>query len=111
MLTNDGGMAVKAPVAAAADAALDLVWRRGGAAIADLFTEDGVFETGMGDPVVGRDALREFASNVPVGMMHHFFTDHVIDIDGDTAHVGHLGHGGAQYRWRYRLPARLPARG
>jgi uncharacterized protein (TIGR02246 family) len=53
---------------------------------ANLFTEDGRFVTGIGDPLVGRDALRAFAGSVPAGMMHHLFTDHVIDIDGDTAH-------------------------
>ena len=53
---------------------------------ANLFTEDGRFDTKMGDPVVGRDALREFAGSVPAGMMHHMFTDHVIDIDTDSAH-------------------------
>lgn len=51
-----------------------------------LFTDDGVFDVGFGaDPVVGREALRGFASSLEVGTMHHLFTDQVIDVDGDLA--------------------------
>jgi uncharacterized protein (TIGR02246 family) len=52
---------------------------------AGLFTEDGRFDTGVGDPLVGRDALRSFCVSVGGGSMHHMFMDQVIDIDGDTA--------------------------
>ena len=52
---------------------------------AALFTEDGTFDTQVGDPVVGRDALKALATSSPAGSRHHFITNLVIDIDGDEA--------------------------
>jgi uncharacterized protein (TIGR02246 family) len=52
---------------------------------ASLFTEDGSFDTQMGDPVVGRAALSSLATMAPAGAMHHMFTNLVIDVDGDEA--------------------------
>lgn len=52
---------------------------------AALFTEDAAFDTRMGDPVVGREALAAMASATPARSMHHMFTNLVIDIEGDEA--------------------------
>jgi uncharacterized protein (TIGR02246 family) len=52
---------------------------------ASLFTEDATFDTRMGDPVVGRDALAAMCRMTPPGTMHHMFTNLVIDVDGDEA--------------------------
>jgi uncharacterized protein (TIGR02246 family) len=51
---------------------------------ADLFTEDGVFHYALGDPLVGRDALRQFVSMVPADR-HHLTMNEVIEVDGDQA--------------------------
>lgn len=48
-----------------------------------LFTEDAELHV-QRDPVVGRDALRAYAERALAGM-HHMLTNHVIDVDGDTA--------------------------
>lgn len=53
---------------------------------ADLFAEDGEL-AGVGEPVVGRDALAAFAAAVAAGSggMHHLVLNEVIDVDGDHA--------------------------
>ena len=53
------------------------------AAFADLFVEDGVFESSSG-PIRGRDAIRaRCASFLPFGL--HLVMNPIIDVDGDTA--------------------------
>jgi uncharacterized protein (TIGR02246 family) len=52
---------------------------------AALWTEDGEFDLGGGTIVAGRAALREHATHMPPGTLHHLATNLVIDIDGDTA--------------------------
>jgi uncharacterized protein (TIGR02246 family) len=52
---------------------------------AALFTPDGKLTVGNGEPVTGRAALEKLAHDTPAGSTHHFFTDEVIDIDGDRA--------------------------
>jgi len=51
---------------------------------ADLYTEDGRFE-GNGAPIVGREALRAFASTLDSGSMHRMVTNEVIDVDDGDA--------------------------
>jgi uncharacterized protein (TIGR02246 family) len=58
-----------------------------GPEFASLFTDDGVFETGHGDPTVGRDALAQQAESMAGLGMHHMITNHAIDVDGDEADV------------------------
>jgi uncharacterized protein (TIGR02246 family) len=53
---------------------------------ADLFTDDGMFHYSLGEPLIGKDALREFISVVP-NDRHHLTMNEIIDIDGDTATV------------------------
>jgi uncharacterized protein (TIGR02246 family) len=55
--------------------------------VADLFTEDGVFDPGVPgfDPVEGREVIRGFVGSMPAGMVHHMTTDAVYDVDGDVA--------------------------
>jgi uncharacterized protein (TIGR02246 family) len=53
---------------------------------ADLFTEDGVFHYALGEPLVGREALRQFVSMVP-GDRHHLTMNELIEVDGDNATV------------------------
>jgi ketosteroid isomerase-like protein len=53
---------------------------------ADLFTEDGVFHYTLGEPLIGRDALRQFVSMVP-GDRHHLTMNEIIEVDGDGATV------------------------
>ncbi len=65
----------------------DLVWRRGGAAIANLFTEDGVFISGKND-LKGRDVIRDYYAGLQkrVGNEPHpYIHNHVITVNGDTA--------------------------
>ena len=38
----------------------------------------------MGDPLVGRDALRRFVSTIP-GDRHHLTMNEIIEVDGDNA--------------------------
>jgi ketosteroid isomerase-like protein len=72
-------------------------------ALADTFTEDGVFEVaGMGEPRKGRAAhLAATSAPRPPGLvMRHFTSNPVIEGDGDTAtmklyvEVKNLGAGG-----------------
>jgi uncharacterized protein (TIGR02246 family) len=51
---------------------------------ADLFTKDGVFDVG-GEPMVGRDALVEFAANVHG--LRHVVVNPLIELEGDSATV------------------------
>lgn len=53
---------------------------------ADLFTEDGVFDYKMGEPLVGREALRHFVSTIPADR-HHFTMNEIIEVDADNATV------------------------
>ena len=55
--------------------------------VADLFTEDGVFDPGVAgfDPVEGREVIRGFVGSMPAGMVHHLTTDAAYDVDGDVA--------------------------
>ena len=50
----------------------------------EIYTEDGRFE-GNGDPVVGRDALRAFASSFAASSMHRVVANEVIEVSGDSA--------------------------
>jgi uncharacterized protein (TIGR02246 family) len=52
---------------------------------ADCFTEDGEFIVGVGDPLVGREALLAFARSLPSGVLHHMVMNEAIDVDGDAA--------------------------
>lgn len=58
-----------------------------GEALADTFTEDGIFEIAGGEPRQGRAAHIEAASTPrPAGLvMRHFISNPVIEGDGDTA--------------------------
>jgi uncharacterized protein (TIGR02246 family) len=51
-----------------------------------LFTEDGVFHYNLGEPIAGKDALRQFLSMVPDDR-HHLTMNEIIEVDGDTATV------------------------
>ena len=53
---------------------------------AALFTEDGIFHYALGEPLVGRTALREFMAMVP-GDRHHLTRNEIIELDGDRARV------------------------
>lgn len=70
---------LKAKYGHACDAGYDAV------AIADLFTEDGVWDGGAHGEFVGRDAIRTFfegASDV-YSFAVHWFTNPMIEVDGD----------------------------
>lgn len=56
------------------------------AVLADLFTEDGVFDLKLVPPIQGREALRQFVPSLPNGI-HHFTTNEIIALDGDEAAV------------------------
>jgi uncharacterized protein (TIGR02246 family) len=51
---------------------------------AELFTEDGIFHYALGDPIVGREALRAFIAMVPDDR-HHLTMNQLIDVNGDVA--------------------------
>jgi len=53
---------------------------------AELFTEDGVFDRGLGDPVRGRDSLREFVEILPSDL-RHLTVNEIIEVVGDRATV------------------------
>jgi uncharacterized protein (TIGR02246 family) len=59
---------------------------RDGDTWADLFTDDGIFHYALGEPLVGRSALREFMTMVP-GDRHHLTMNEIIEIEGDAATV------------------------
>jgi uncharacterized protein (TIGR02246 family) len=52
---------------------------------AGMFTTDGEFKTGFGDPLVGRDALEAFAAGIAAGTLHHMVLNLAVDVDGDLA--------------------------
>lgn len=51
---------------------------------AATFTENGEF-LGAGEPLLGRVALRAFASQLPAGTLHHMVLNEAIDVVGDSA--------------------------
>ena len=51
---------------------------------AGLYADDGVFE-GSGERVQGRVALEAYGHRIADGQYHRIATDHVIDVDGDSA--------------------------
>ena len=55
--------------------------------VADLFTEDGVFDPGFPgfDALESREAIRAFVGSLTAGTVHHMVTDLAYDIDGDRA--------------------------
>ena len=55
--------------------------------VAELFTEDGVFDPGFPgfDPVESREAIRAFVGGMQAGSVHHMVTDLAYDVDGDRA--------------------------
>ncbi len=62
------------------------VWQKEVRAAADLFTEDGVMDTGDRTPLEGREAI--FESYSAVFAQSDFFPfvhNHVIDLEGDSA--------------------------
>jgi uncharacterized protein (TIGR02246 family) len=63
----------------------DCVWRRDIAGAVGLFAEDGVMDTGDGDPIVGRAALLEVYRGMLTGDLQPFVHNHVIELDGDRA--------------------------
>ena len=71
--------------------------------VADLFTEDGVFDPGVAgfDPVEGREAIREFVGSMPAGMVHHMTTDAAYDVAGDVATASRRSS------WWRRVPSSL----
>jgi uncharacterized protein (TIGR02246 family) len=52
---------------------------------ASLFAEDGTFDTRMGDPVVGREALAAMVNGSLAHYTHHMITNQVIEVDSDRA--------------------------
>jgi uncharacterized protein (TIGR02246 family) len=58
------------------------------AGIADLFTEDGVWKAGDGEPMRGREGIRAgFTARQAITrrQSRHVMTNVLIDVDGDTA--------------------------
>jgi uncharacterized protein (TIGR02246 family) len=55
--------------------------------VAELFTEDGVFDPGFPgfEAVASREAIRAFGAGMTPGSVHHMVTDLAYDIDGDRA--------------------------
>jgi ketosteroid isomerase-like protein len=50
-----------------------------------FYTDDGRFLQEGRDPIVGQAALTEFAATLTAGGMRRLTTDHIIEVDGDTA--------------------------
>lgn len=62
------------------------VWRKDVTAVAELFAQDGAMDTGSGDPVRGRAAIRAaYERTFATDDFFPFVHNHVIEIDGDTA--------------------------
>lgn len=63
----------------------DCVWRRDVRGAVELFAEDGVMDTGVGEPIAGRTALLEAYQGMLTGDLQPFVHNHVIDLDGERA--------------------------
>jgi ketosteroid isomerase-like protein len=64
----------------------DCIWRIDTAGAVELFTEDGVMNTGDRPPIVGRKALTEtYMSMVEGAGLQPFVHNHVIELNGDAA--------------------------
>jgi len=62
------------------------VWRKDIAAVADLFAPDGVMDTGTGDPMRGRDAIRAtYERTFATDDFFPFVHNHVVELAGDEA--------------------------
>lgn len=62
------------------------VWRKDVAAVADLFADDGVMDTGNGEPIRGRHAVRAtYERTFATDDFFPFVHNHVVAIDGDSA--------------------------
>jgi len=62
------------------------VWQLDISGAVDLFTEDGIMDTGDRPPIVGRqDLLETYERMLGTAQFHPFVHSHVIEIDGDTA--------------------------
>jgi uncharacterized protein (TIGR02246 family) len=62
------------------------VWRQDVDGAIDLFTEDGVMDTGDRPPIRGREALlAAYRGMVGGAMLHPFVHNHVIELRGDEA--------------------------
>ncbi len=62
------------------------VWQLDISGAVDLFTEDGIMDTGDRPPIVGRkDLLETYERMLGAAQFHPFVHSHVIEIDGDTA--------------------------
>jgi uncharacterized protein (TIGR02246 family) len=55
--------------------------------VADLFTEDGVFDPGADgfEPLEGREVIRGFVGTMPAGLVHHMTPDAAYAVTGDVA--------------------------
>jgi uncharacterized protein (TIGR02246 family) len=54
---------------------------------ANLFAEDGVFDSNALEPLIGRAALRDFVVSVVPPGRRHFTANEIISVDGDAATV------------------------
>lgn len=62
------------------------VWNKDAVAIAELFAEDGVMDTGTGEPMRGRATIAAtYAPIFAVSNAQPFVHNHVIELSGDTA--------------------------
>ncbi len=62
------------------------MWRKDVAGAVELFTEDGVMDTGDRPPIRGRAALRaEYQKMIGGPDFHPFVHNHIVDLHGDTA--------------------------
>ena len=77
---------------------------------AAFYAPDGKFLQAGKDPIVGQEELTAFATTLPAGGMRHMITDHIIEVDGDTAtceqtvlvfvNAQFAGMGRASDKWR-----------
>jgi len=65
----------------------DLVWQKRVAEVVDLFADDGVMDSGLEPPIVGREALLDAFERMIGGDadFQPFVHNHVVDLDGDRA--------------------------
>jgi ketosteroid isomerase-like protein len=62
------------------------VWQKDADAAADLFTEDGVMDTGDRAPLTGREALREtYSAMFGVNEFHPMIHNHVVELEAGDA--------------------------